>query len=334
MIETSLRIATEAKVYNPTVKSLFESFCEYGILTNEAGIIDSIPTEFQKPIIHTLKSHITKEKPVMVYSILRSSGVDVSKCTTISASVDLLWALSIMYDDMFDQDEKRSGEPSAWVKYGSDTTFKSANLGLEAVKSSLVDSCGVESHSKTDEFVNRSLVSLKVHKAIKIDAPIDEILNNYRQRSLFHTALPFSLAGFKDFGTDQGFLALENVNLAGQILNDLKDFSPKYFWVRESCSDIRSGLVTVPSRLLFDNLNQQDKNIFLDLFGSNRLANSDKENIFKILIGSGAYESVITLARNLYNISLNQFKQSVEPQFLKHAQDWINFKLEQLADLT
>lgn len=334
MIETSLRIATEVKIYNITVKSLFESFCEYGILTNEAGIIDLIPTESQEPIIHTLKSHVTKEKPVMVYSILRSSGVDLSKCTTISASVDMLWALSIMYDDMLDQDEKRSGESSAWIKYGSDTTFKSAHLGLEAVKRSLVHSCGAESDNKTDDFINKGLISLKTHKTIKIDASIDEILDNYRQRALFHTALPFSLAGFKNFDTNQRFLALENVNLAGQILNDLKDFSPKYFWVRESCSDIRSGLVTVPTKLLFDNLNEQDKNIFLELFGSNQLVDSDKGKIFRMLINYGAYESAITLARNLYNISLNQFKQSVEPQFLKHAQDWINFKLEQLADLT
>ena len=152
-VETLIKEVTERKIENETVKVLFSGYCNTGILNEVGKIVDQIPNGLREPIIHTLGSHITKEKPMMVYSALRSKEISDNKAIPISATVDILWALSLMYDDMFDQDKKRAGETSAWVEFGSDTTFKSAQAGLEAVKSRLNLALGSEAGQTVDRYI-------------------------------------------------------------------------------------------------------------------------------------------------------------------------------------
>ena len=135
MLKSILKIRTKKRLNNAVVKELFDAYCQLGIFAKVSEILETVPQEKREPIIYTLGSHVTKEKPVLVYSVLQSikerSG---KKASQVAAVVDLLWSLSLIYDDIFDRDLKRSGLPSAWVQFGSDEAYKSAYAGFKAVK--------------------------------------------------------------------------------------------------------------------------------------------------------------------------------------------------------
>lgn len=333
MIESILKSVTESRAQNPTVKHLFDAYCRYGVLTASSKIIEGVQEQLRDPIIHTLGSHITKEKPVFVFSMFESRDSDPASAAGLGGLVDILWTLSLMYDDMLDKDQKRSGLPSAWVKYGGDLAYKSAHAGLEAVQKFASANFGDESGPAIEEYVNKGLASLKSHKELGIGTSVGEIVDNYRQRALFHTALPFMLLHNKDYSDDPAFLAVENVNLAGQILNDLKDVSPKYVWLREGFSDIRSKLITLPSVILLSKLSVHDKDKFLNLFG-HPLSDNDKASMIDMFKSSESLAEAVSFARRLYALSLDQFKQVLKPEYMAHVDEWVNYKLKQLAELS
>ena len=332
-IEKIIKDKTIIRLDNDVVSELFSAYCEFGAISKTAEILAALPEKTREPIIHTLGSHVTKEKPVFVYSLLKSSGISEDKATEAAAVVDLLWCLSLMYDDMFDQDLKRSGLPSSWVKFGSDETYKSAYAGLEVVKKMSEIYFGPESPSQIDKYIGQGLTSLKVHKNLKTDVSTSILLDNYRQRALFHTALPFVLVDTKYNNDNPAFLGIENVNLAGQILNDLKDISPKYIWLREGFSDIRSGIMSVPIAILLEKLSNSDKTKMLEMFGGGQLSNIQRSTILEMFIQSGTLVDAIRLTRNIYNNSLLQFRSVLKTEFYKYIEMWIGYKLQQLDDL-
>ena len=331
--ETIIKEVTERKIENETVRVLFDGYCDTRILNEVGNIVDQIPSELREPIIHTLGSHITKEKPMMVYSALRSKEISDNKAIPISATVDILWALSLMYDDMFDQDKKRAGETSAWVKFGSDTTFKSAQAGLEAVKDRLNLAVGSEAGQTVDKYIGKSLVSLKEHKQIKLGSGVECLLTNYSHRSLFHTGLPFALVDIPTFSSETSFIALDIVNIAGQILNDLKDVSPKYAWIRESFSDIRTAVTTVPIEIMFGSLPEHDKEKFKSMFGKANLEDDEKETIINMFSQAKAIDKIVTLAEELYRLCQFGFEKSIDTQYTDYTNKWINYKRSQLKEL-
>lgn len=334
MLENIIKTRTESRLESTVVKELFSAYCQFSILSEVSGILETVPQETREPIIYTLGSHVTKEKPIFVYSTLQSvSEVSEKKASQIAATVDLLWSLSLMYDDMFDQDLKRSGFPAAWIKFGGDKTYKSAYAGFEAVKKMSDLNFGDESVKQIDKYVGAGLASLKSHKELKAGTSVNKLMDNYRQRALFHCALPFVLINQVPNQDNQAFLAIENVNLAGQILNDLKDISPKYVWLREGFSDIRSGVMSVPFAILLKKLPDIDKAKILSIFGKNPLSQEDKQYIIDMFVQSKALTDSIKLTRSIYEASFSQFYSTLKPQFWVYTKNWIDYKLKQLEDL-
>jgi len=334
MIENWLRTNTEQRLTARPVENLYFVYNRFGILACTANIIESVSEQNRLPILHTLTSHVTKEKPVLTYGVLMSrADLDKEKTIFISSAVDLLWTFSLMYDDMFDHDQMRSSLPSAWVKFGSDETYQSASEGLERVKETATEVLSGTSGKTIDKLVGLGLSSLKLHKDMKPGVSVDELLENYRQRALFHTALPFALVGMEIYRGDEAFQVTENLNLAGQILNDLKDVSSNYVWVREGFSDIRTGVMTVPSAILLGRLPGNDRDRFLSVFGKDQLTGEDKGVIAKMFDGSNSVNVAANLSLNLYEMSRLQFRNVLNPEFASYADEWINYKIEQLSEL-
>jgi geranylgeranyl pyrophosphate synthase len=334
MIENWLRTATEQRINVSQVEDLFSAYCRYGILACTADLIESVSEANRQPILHTLGAHVTKEKAVLTYGIIKS-GMDISeeKAVFACSAIDLLWTFSLMYDDMADSDNMRSGLPSAWVKFGRDETYKAAYEGLKKVEAKADQVFSTGAGAAIERLVAEGLASLKRHKTMDTTVTVEELLDNYRQRSLFHTATPFELAGIEKYEGNTAFLALENLNLAGQILNDLKDMSPKYVWQREGFSDIRSGVMTVPIAILLGRLSERDAAGFLTLFGKNPLTDPEKRRIMQFYHDSGSMNLAIDLSANLYNLSRSQFKGVLSSEFVPFADSWIDFKRQQLLDL-
>ena len=192
---------------------------------------------------------------------------------------------------------------------------------------------GEGSSKQIDKFVGTGLGSLKAHRELKPGVSVGELLNNYRQRALFHCALPFVLINQEPNIDNKGFLAIENVNLAGQILNDLKDVSPKYIWLRDSFSDMRSGVMSVPFAILLKKLLGEDRAKILGLFGQGQVLENDKQSVIDAFTQSGALADSIKLTKDIYETSLSQFRLVLSTQFYVYAEKWIGYKLQQLGDL-
>lgn len=334
MVENWLRSKTEQRLSVKQVEDLFSAYSRFGILASTANIIESVSEKNRLPIMHTLASHVSKEKSVLTYGILRS-GMDLSeeKVVFVSSAIDLLWTFSLMYDDMFDHDQMRSGLPSAWVKFGSGETYQAAYEGLDRIKTMADQVFSSGSGNIIEKLVSEGLASLKQHREMKTETSVEELLINYRQRALFHTALPFVLSGIEKYRDNEAFSALENLNLAGQILNDLKDVSPKYVWLREGFSDIRSGVMTIPIAILLNRLSGYDRSISLSVFGKYMLTDENKRIVLQMLSDSDSMNLAINLSANLYEKSRSQFRNVLNSEFVYYAEGWINYKLEQLSEL-
>ncbi|KKS94823.1 MAG: hypothetical protein UW68_C0017G0007 [Candidatus Collierbacteria bacterium GW2011_GWB1_44_6] len=329
----TIREKTEFRLHDDVVKKLFDAYCNYGILDSVSQILSEVPQRVLEPIIHTLGSHVTKEKPVFTYSVLQSVGQDKKTSVQVGAIVDLLWTLSLMYDDMFDQDLKRSGLPAAWVEFGSDFAYQSAQAGFEAVKKMVSRYFCDDASQVIDKLVVMGIGSLKAHRDLKPGASKSELLDNYRLRALFHTALPFVLIDQVPDDKNVSFLAIENVNLAGQIMNDLKDVSPKYIWLREGFSDIRSGVMSIPLAILIERLNTEDKTRTLGLFGNGEMSEIDKRFVIDSFVTSGTLADSINMTKEIYNASLDQFHSVLKPEFRIFIDEWILSKKQQLDNL-
>ena len=332
-LENTIRKKTEIRLRDDVVKDLFDVYCDRGILEAVSQILYEVPQEVLDPVIHTLGSHVTKEKPVFAYAVFQSIGQEEKTSVQVGAIVDLLWSFSLMYDDMFDQDLKRSGMPAAWVEFGSDQAYKSAQVGFEAVNLIANRYFGNEASFKIDRLVGMGIESLKAHRDIKPGASISTLLDNYRLRALFHTALPFVLIDQLPDDKNVAFLAVENVNLAGQIMNDLKDVSPKYIWLREGFSDIRSGVMSVPLSILLERLEPVDKMKILGLFGNCEMSESDRHFVTDSFINTGALVDSINMTKKIFDECLGQFHSFLKPEFYKYINEWILSKTQQLDSL-
>ncbi|GIV44972.1 MAG: hypothetical protein KatS3mg035_2095 [Bacteroidia bacterium] len=137
----NLAALTQERLFTPIVKDLYAEFVRNG--TNQAlvEILNQIPTEQHLPILHTLTTHVTKEKPVFIYGIGIGNSIDINKARFVAASTDLLWCLSLMVDDIIDRDHFRADKKTAWRIYGEQTTYKSADIAFQTLQGLKVEIC-------------------------------------------------------------------------------------------------------------------------------------------------------------------------------------------------
>ncbi|MFZ5932821.1 MAG: hypothetical protein ACOYT7_01970 [Patescibacteria group bacterium] len=122
--------------------------------------------------------------------------------------------------------------------------------------------------------------------------------------------------------------ALHLNNLAGQILNDLKDIAPTQMNRRPHLSDIKSGTATIPIIELMDSLSPEDKNKIQNIFGNHNLTNSQELWLKKLLISCLPIQRIGELITHNYSCFLDIVRESGTTHAL--IQDWVDYKLGQL----
>lgn len=178
-LSTFLDEQTRSRLKQPTLEFLYQEYAANGILENLVEILQKIPKDYLDPILLTLTTHVTKEKPLLVYSMGKSFGVNEDKTRTVAAVVDLLWALSLMIDDIQDTDTRRAGRTTAWVEYGEEYTYQTAKLGLKAILDVLEDRFGKATAQLCHAYVCGSLNSVMQHRHLTLDSPLGVIVGNY-----------------------------------------------------------------------------------------------------------------------------------------------------------
>lgn len=328
---------TRERLSHPVVINLYEFYVRTGMLKQLSQIIGQIPQANQEPIVHTLSSHVTKEKPVFVYTLSPQSQRENQRAQTLGACVDLLWCLSLMYDDMADQDTQRSGTSAAWIEFGADATQKSLESGLRAVFQTLANTFGPSAVAACQADINRGIASIQHHKQLPLGTQYEALLLNYQERANFHTSLPVHLLHLDTTNSDthrqKAITAICAVNLGGQILNDIKDFLAQFSWQRPGFSDVRNGLVTVPLNILWQKMGSTDREKFSLIFGKGSLDQPEQDFLLASLSRTGALDLAAQKAEELYRQGFEAFSEVVNPEELQYSQAWINYKLEQLRGI-
>lgn len=325
---------TKERIYNPVVFSLYDAYVEFGMLDRLVEIVNNVPSINRPPLVHTLSTHVTKEKPVLTY--LLAPRKNPNQPDLMGAVVDVLWSVSLMYDDMVDKDTYRAGVKSAWVVYGQSETEETIRAVLEVVFRSLSSHYGERAALLCQEDISLSIGSITRHQSLKLDCNVEELLKNYAERAAFHTHFPISLFyqnGGENF--EDCLKALVDLNIAGQILNDLKDFSAEFDWQRDSFSDLRNGLVSLPLKILWDRLGQPDRGRLGTVFGKAQVDRSELAFLWPVLLEVGALTETRDIAKRYFKSSFDAFRSIVgDSGEAIYYQDWIRYKLEQLEKIT
>lgn len=320
------------RIHIQEVGQLYQAFKETGIDLPLNEILVSLPVEARSPIIHTLTTHVTKEKPVFAYCIGRSHGVNERKCQVVAASVDLLWTLALIVDDVTDKDLKRTGRETAWMKFGREQTIRAAIVTLNTVRKKLSSELGPWTEKLALAYVNQGVISVEKQKAIKLDSPINQILANYEEKANFHCRFPveslLSEVNSKDI-QEKAILGLQLVNQAGQTLNDVKDLIPGDKYGRESYSDIRNQTVTLPIKILWESFDPKERKDFLRLFGKKTPTLEERQLISLLIEKSQVREKLRKRILDSYSRALSCIGQVVDKKYLLWFNLWVNYKMGQ-----
>lgn len=330
-LRAELDLKTRERIHHPVVKNLYEAYVNLGIRDKLVSLVNQVPTQYQEPLIHTFSAHITKEKPTFIYILSPYDTKQDGSAKILSAAVDLLWCVSLMYDDFVDQDQERSGKKAAWIQYGQERTFGSVNAALGVIAKSINFEFGNNSYDLCRYFIDRGVSSIEEHKQLAINCTAEELISNYAKRAEFHTTFPLCLI-YKG-GTEKrkkALSALEDLNIAGQILNDIKDFLSEYNWNRQGFSDVRNGLVTLPIKYLWEKMDPKEQTFFKGLFGKKALREEESKFIAEAIRKTSALESASNVARVYFTSSLDTFRGIVDDSEFQYPTEWINYKLAQL----
>ena len=330
----NLATFTREQIFIPTVKDLYSEFTGNGIEQTLVKILNQIPTKHQPPILHTLTTHVTKEKPVFIYGI--GESVDIDKAKFIAASTDLLWCLSLMVDDIIDEDNHRAGKKTAWSIYGQQETYTSASVALRTLQDLTTEILSPTTTQLLIETVNDSLKSLEDPVVKNLDSDIGDILHNIDRRARFHCEYPVKalFVGNKkeeiiSIATDSLFC----VNKAGQILNDAKDLIPSQFYGRELFTDIRSGTTTVPLILLQEVLTIKERQTLRECFNCSSLTVEQITWLYSFVKAKLPRQRIYTLVLDNYGQFLEGMREIVTPKYFVLCQEWVKYKIGQANTL-
>lgn len=336
--EVDLDSKIRGRIHNPTVGAFYDAYLSYGMLPELASLINTIPDKYQPPIMQTVVTHVTKEKPIFVYALVERTLPKQEDYKTIAVATDFLWTLGLMYDDLLDGDGKRAGVDTSWVLFGKILTNDALRHGLDSVIKRCQLVYGEAAAQQCFYYVQRGIDSLKEHAGFHLNqVGMDALTTNYNKRSEFHTVFPLKVVKMIDGSWDKyeaAVTALIGVNFAGQVLNDLKDFSSERYFGRPSFSDIRNSLVTIPLWVLWNNLDDDQKIMFDNLYGKKEPTKEEVIFLQEAVTKTHTLTTAAQLATSEYRKSYALFLDVVkDQQNLRLIESWFAYKNSQLEEI-
>ncbi len=332
----NLDVITRERIFEPTIRNLYTEFVRNGTYQKLLEIINHIPPEHHPPILYTLTTHVTKEKPVFIYGIGTGNSADEDTTRFVAASTDLLWCLSLMVDDIIDKDYMRANRKTTWNLYGQEETYRSAQVAFGIIQDLMAEILSPTAAQLLVETVNDSLKSLEDPVLRSMDSNVDDIIHNIDRRARFHCEYPIRalFAGNEkeeiiSIVTDGLFC----VNRAGQILNDVKDLVPSTVYGREPFTDIRSGTTTIPLVMLQNVSTSEEKQILRECFNCPTLTPKQVSWLRDFVTRKLPREQIYSLVSQNYKQFLETMEKVVPSQYLVLCQGWVDYKLTQTNKL-
>ncbi len=332
----NLTILIRERIFSPVIKELYNEFINNGTYQYLIEILSQIPAEYHPPILHTLATHVTKEKPVFIYGIGMSNFVDAKKTRFVAASVDLLWCLSLMVDDIIDRDRLRANKKTAWSIYGEKETYKSAEIAFEVLQESTAETLSPSIRTLLVEAVKDSLNSLGDSVIRDMNAGVNDILRNIDRRARFHCEYPIKALFAGKENEETTFLAMEALfcaNRAGQILNDTKDLVPSRIYGRDLFADVRSGTVTIPLAMLREVATTEERQRLTECFNAPYLTLGQRNWLQNFVNIKLPRSQIFALVLQNYSRFLEIMRKISTSECLVLSQKWVDYKMGQAKKL-
>lgn len=325
--------AVDLRIKTPQIANLYRRFQDAGLEEASWKVISDIPETERVPLLYTLTVHVTKEKPVFIYAIGKHYRRNIEKLNLVAVSTDLLWALSLMLDDVVDNDTQRAGQDSTWTIFGKENirNYVMSTLGIFYEKQAQEISPAVANllRSCVEDGI-RSLYSPQVHS---IDSSEEDILYNIDQRARFHCEYPIKAIFEGDpEHEEQSKLAMEGLfasNRAGQIINDVKDLVPSNLYGRPLFSDIIGGTTTVPLSMMMDVLKGADRRFIYRVFNSKESDQKTLDDLEGIISANLPRARIHRKISDIYEYFTDIMRVVTDEDGFDVCQEWSEYKLTQ-----
>lgn len=326
--------STRERLVNPITTSLFDEYLNSGIMIESTRLLSLVEGRDISPVIHTLTTHVTKEKPVFIQSIGNANLIDSKKTTFIAASTDILWALSLIIDDISDKDVQRAGRDTAWVKFGKNFAYQAADEVRKVIMKEVQTRISPFARELLEKYIDQGLLSLNAESPRGLSSNPKEVFDNIREKALFHCNFPaFALFPHDFKKRDKIVHALHASNLGGQILNDIKDLVPSLYHRRELYSDIREQNATIPILMLYNRLPKIEKLILTNVFKSSELTNKDKEQLGLLVRNYLPRSEILKLITGQYKLFDNYMHELCGDSNHEVYSQWVDYKTHQAINL-
>ncbi len=95
-----------SRIHNNTVGEVYKEWKKCGLLDETHSFLDMLSPDLREPIEQSFITHVHKEKGLFIYLMGEQISVNRPALRVIATSADILWAMSLMIDDMIPKDRE------------------------------------------------------------------------------------------------------------------------------------------------------------------------------------------------------------------------------------
>lgn len=288
---------------------------EWGIKSKTFEILNNSTLRDIEPVVYTHALWVSKVKPILPVVICLAHGAPFDGLRIIAASVDILWTLSAIVDDIADGDPIRRDQPSAWVKFGKKETYAAAQACYDIVLRTLERESGASVASLCKRYVEIGISSIEEHQRLGYDCTLRSLRNIYSKRDAFFSKFPVDAAFLKFLPEKKSerratIGSLVDYYYGGQIGNDLQDLSISGYSTYRF-SDLRNSQASVPLIMLWRTLSHREKQWVSTLRGRARLESLEIEMLSGLIENNGIFQKSLKLIELAYERAQHRLMNSL-----------------------
>ena len=246
----------------------------------------------------------------------------------LSACVELIHAATLMHDDVIDNGVVRRGKKTINKIWGNQSSILVGDYLLSRCFEMMVDDGDLEIlkllSSTSAEISQGEVLQLQHNKEVDILEETYLKIISWKTASLFaaSTKVGAILSKKENKIKDALYSYGKNLGLTFQIADDTLDYNSELIVFGKAIgNDFYEGKVTLPIILLYQKINNKEKNELVEIF--NKLER-DKEDLSKVLNMINKYKVINDCFKkaeyfiNIASNSLNVFEDSKEKDILKN----------------
>ena len=250
-----------------------------------------------------------------------------SRDVNLSACVEMIHAATLMHDDVIDNGEVRRGKKTLNKIWGNQSSILVGDYLLSRCFEMMVDDGDLEIlkllSSTSAEISQGEVLQLQHNKEIDILEETYLKIISWKTASLFaaSTKVGAILSKKENKIKDALYSYGKNLGLTFQIADDTLDYNSELnIFGKKIGNDFFEGKVTLPIILLYQKINNIEKQELFKIFNKQKRDENDFNRVLKMINKYKVINDCYKKAEYFINIasnSLNIFEDSKEKQILK-----------------